>query len=275
MSSITGPQCSDSFDSHFRAAVAAANLVTDPGPHTVISDVLPTETYNYLLESIPPPEVFEVADSVKANFDPIRATKAPEPTRHTWLWFQNDVVAGVLTPILIEAFRPCLRASYESYFGAEYGPGALDLDHRAFRGRLMLRRPGYRLKPHRDEKIAVLTGLVYFSRPGDNHQYGTDLYRVHKDQQAPFMKTYYPEGHGARAELARSVPFAANTALVFMNVPGMAHGAHIPSDATQLTRYAYQFYVGPKKSKMARFLRRIPPERARTWGDPERSCGES
>jgi hypothetical protein len=72
----------------------------------------------------------------------------------------------------------------------------------------------------------------------------------------------------------RSVPFAANTALVFMNVPGMAHGAQIPSNATQMARYAYQFYVGPKKSKMARFLGRIPPERAKTWGDLDAHDGE-
>ena len=42
----------------------------------------------------------------------------------------------------------------------------------------MLRRPGYRLKPHRDMKIAALTGLIYFARPGDSQEYGTQLYRI-------------------------------------------------------------------------------------------------
>jgi hypothetical protein len=49
-----------------------------------------------------------------------------------------------------------------------------------------------------------MTGLIYFARPGDSRDYGTELYRVENDQPAPFMKTYYPEAHGAGAERARS-----------------------------------------------------------------------
>src|SRR5688572_1966999 len=108
-------------------------------------------------------------------------------------------------------------------------------------------------------RIAAPTGLVYFARPGDSAQYGTDLYRVANDLQAPTMKTFYPESCGASAELARSVPFVGNAALIFMNAPGMAHGASIPRDATQATRYAYQFYVGPPKDEYGRLIRRISP----------------
>jgi hypothetical protein len=52
-----------------------------------------------------------------------------------------------------------------------------------------------------------------------------------------------------------------------MNVPGMAHGATIPRDADQSARYAYQFYVGPKKSKVARLVQRLPAELASVWSD--------
>ena len=52
-----------------------------------------------------------------------------------------------------------------------------------------------------------------------------------------------------------------------MNTPGMAHGAVIPPDAPQSERYAYQFYVGPTKSKVARLVRRLPPEQAAAWAD--------
>ena len=56
------------------------------------------------------------------------------------------------------------------------------------------------------------------------------------------MKTFYPESLGASARHVRSVPFVGNAALIFMNAPGMAHGASIPRDATyqakgRLTRY--------------------------------------
>ena len=66
-------------------------------------------------------------------------------------------------------------------------------------------------------------------------------------------------------ELVRTVPFVGNTALIFMNVPGMAHGAGIPRDALQLERYAYQFYIGPPKSDLVSLVRQLPQEQAAAW----------
>jgi hypothetical protein len=80
------------------------------------------------------------------------------------------------------------------------------------------------------------------------------------------MKTFYPESCGARAELVRSVPFIGNAALVFLNALGMAHGASIPRDATQATRYAYQFYIGPPKPDFARLIRQMPADRQAACG---------
>ncbi|MGH9721678.1 MAG: hypothetical protein ACRD8O_15840 [Bryobacteraceae bacterium] len=258
-------QTIDSFATYLREAVADAPLVTDPGPHMVIADLLPVEIYAHLLDTMPPPEVFDVADKVKANFDPSRTANAPARSREAWSWFHTDIVAGLLTPILLEAFRPSLAVAYQALFGPPFADAALNLAHHAFQGRLMLRRPGYRLRPHRDKKIATLTGLIYFARSGDSREYGTELYRILDDQHAPFRKTYYPEAHGGRAEFVRTVPFVGNAALVFMNVPGMAHGASIPPDAPQSERYAYQFYVGPLKSELMQLVRRLPPEQAATW----------
>jgi hypothetical protein len=257
----------DSLTAHVRNAVAATPLLTDPGPHMVISDLLPADAYARLLGTMPPPEAFEVADRVKANFDPLETSTAPEESRDAWRHFHEDIIDGVLTPQLLEVFRPSLLSAYRAVFGPAGAEDAVKLRQRAFRGRLMLRRPGYRLEPHRDMKIAALTGLVYFARPGDSREYGTDLYRVQNDQHAPFLKTYYPAAHGGRPELVRSIPFVGNTALVFMNVPGMAHGATIPRDASQSARYAYQFYVGPSKSKLGRLVQRLPAELAASWAD--------
>ena len=256
----------ESHVAHLRDAVAAAALQTDPGPHMVVQDLLPLDMYALLLDTMPPPDGFDVADSVKANFDPERTTIAPERSRETWLWFQRDVVDGVLTPMLLDRFQPHLADAYRDFFGPDLVGDALRLPKHAFRGRLMLRRPGYRLKPHRDMRIAALTGLIYFARPGDSAQYGTDLYRILNDQQAPTMKTFYPESCGASAEHARSVPFVGNAALIFMNAPGMAHGASIPRDATQATRYAYQFYIGPPKDEYGRLVRQLAPAQQAACG---------
>jgi hypothetical protein len=241
----------------------------------IVSDLLPAETYALLLDTMPPADTFEVADRVKANFDPAKPPAGvPERSRQTWAWFHDDVVERLLTPTLFDAFLPALAEAYRALYSPALADDALRIPHHAFRGRLMLRRPGYRLKPHRDMKNAALTGLIYFAQPGDSPDYGTDLYRIENDQQAPFLKTYYPEAHGGRAELVSSVPFVGNSALVFMNVAGMAHGAHIPDDATQAVRYAYQFYVGVAKSKLKRLVGRMPPELAASWGDLQTSEGE-
>jgi hypothetical protein len=261
---LGNPQHMEALATHLRRAITDAGLATDPGPHMVVPDVLPAEIYAHLLKTMPPPEAFEVADKVKANFLPSTTANVAPPTAEAWSWFHTDIVDGLLSPILLDAFRPCLTAAYRTQFGDKVDD-ALALPHHAFQGRLMLRRPGYRLKPHRDKKTAALTGLIYFARPGDSPDYGTELYRVSDDQDAPIMKTYYPEANGGRAELARTVPFVGNSALIFMNVPGMAHGAGIPPDAPQTERYAYQFYVGPPRSELARLVQRLSPELARGW----------
>jgi hypothetical protein len=252
---------------HIASALDVVSVDASPGPHLQIADLLPQELYEELLASIPPAESFAVADRTKANFDPDKAPEASPELRATWTWFHDEIIDALVKPRLMDVFAPWLTSSYHEVFGRELGDEALALKHHALSGRLMLRRPGYRLQPHRDMKIAAMTGLVYFARPGDSPDHGTELYRVENDRPAPFMKTYYPEAHGAQAALARTVPFRPNSALVFMNVPGMAHGAHIPADATQSERYAYQFYVGPSKSKLARLVRRLPPEAASAWSD--------
>ncbi|NOT24841.1 MAG: hypothetical protein HOP16_01955 [Acidobacteria bacterium] len=257
---LTSDATLNAIANHLRDAVTRSTLVTDPGPHMVVPDLLPPEIYAHLLETMPPAETFDVADKVKANFDPEATMAAPARSREAWTWFHSDVVDRQLVPVLTAAFRQHLLVAYGELFGRDQAEAALGLPHHAFQGRLMLRRPGYRLKPHRDKKSASLTGLVYFARPGDSRDYGTELFRVLDDQQATVRKTYYPDDHGARTELARSVPFVGNSALIFMNVPGMAHGAGIPPDATQLERYAYQFYVGPPKADVRQLSRRMPAE---------------
>src|SRR5687767_11100948 len=152
-------------DSRMAAGIAsrleAAAVSIDPGPHLVLRDLLSEPVYTSLLAAIPPPESFDVADAVKADFDPLLSTRAPIESVQAWRARQLPLVA--------------------------------------FRSRLMLRRPGYRLMPHRDTKIVAITGLIYFARPGDSPDYGTDLFRVSGDRQAPFMKTFYPEKFGASA----------------------------------------------------------------------------
>ena len=260
--------CSIAVDSGTAAAIASRVQGTavsiDPGPHLVLCDLLPEPVYTSLLAAIPPPESFDVADAVKADFDPLLSTRAPVESVQAWRAFLTEVVEPVLTPALVHKFDSYLDGLFEGLVGS-FAERARQLPLVAFRSRLMLRRPGYRLMPHRDTKIVAITGLIYFARPGDSPDYGTDLFRVSGDRQAPFMKTFYPEKFGGSATHVERVPFLPNSALAFLNVPGMAHGATFPADAAQRERYAYQFYIGPREEDLVALLRELPSEARAMW----------
>ena len=92
--------------SHVRERVDAATLVTEPAPHMVVTDLLPPDLYALLLETMPPPDRFDIADKFKANFDPDATILAPERSRQTWPWFQRELIDEVLTPGTAEAIPP-------------------------------------------------------------------------------------------------------------------------------------------------------------------------
>ena len=110
-----------------------------------------------------------------------------------------------------------------------------------------------------------MTCLLYLARPGDSEAWGTQVFRVTGDKEAPYTQTYYPEQSGSQVELAGLVPFTPNTALIFLNSGG-AHGADIPADApADLERYSFQFYVGPGGPELDALIKDLPPERKARW----------
>jgi hypothetical protein len=252
-------------DLHVRTAVLDARLETEPAAHMIVHNLLPSELYSFLLATMPPPEGFDYANRHKQNFDPSLSTLAPEPSRAAWGWFESEVVGALLAPAIVERFQSSIEGWYRRLFDPAVVDAALALRQGAFRSRLMLRRPGYRLKPHRDTKISTITGLIYFARPGDSPDFGTELYRVDDDRLAPSMRTFYPEESGAHATMARTVPFIGNSALFFLNATGMAHGARIPRDSAQSERYAYQFYIGPSEPELARVVLAMDAEQQALW----------
>jgi hypothetical protein len=173
-------------------------------------------------------------------------------------------MARTIVPALTARFRPFIAGYYERLFGPEVGPLVSSLPLESTAGRLMMRRPGYHLDPHLDPKRVLLTFLMYFARPGDPETYGTGFYRVDGTVARDHSSTYYPAQAGHRCDLAFSLPFRANTAVVFLN--SAAHGADIPASAPAGTeRYAFQCYVGPPVTALRDLLRRLPPAEQACW----------
>jgi len=248
---------------HVQRAIAAAPLQSDPCDYIVVSDLLPDDVYEVMLDAIPPPAFFDQRDPVKQNI-PFPLSSGPVLTSRAWT-FMDEVVAGRgVLPAVLDKFRQPLERHFEALFGPEAARNAHTLPRRGSGGRLMLRRPGYHLAPHRDPKYSFVTCLAYFAKPGDDEAHGTQLFRVEGDTEADYKQTYYPQANGQHCELVATVPFRPNTMLAFVNARG-AHGAEIPRDAPALERYSYQFYVAPEADVFASFIKQLPDARRRMW----------
>lgn len=250
-------------EQHIRSVIRRAELVLDPFPHIVVDRMWPNEIYQLLIRGIPPEPFFSEKDTIKQNIR-IPMDFAPVFADRVWT-FVDRVSRECIVPQVLRKFREPLAEHCNTIFGEGFGDRARRLPQSVSGGRLMLRRPGYHLDPHRDPKRAWITCLMYLAKPGDSEAWGTQIFRVTGDQEAPYTQTYYPAQAGGQVELVKLVPFVPNTALIFLNSGG-AHGADIPATApADLERYSFQFYIGPGTEDLDAFLRKLPPERQARW----------
>ena len=246
---------------HVEQAIAATPLHTDPYPHIVVENLMPRDFYDLLRKAIPPAAFFGDVDPIKQNLKmPIEF--GPELSMKVLGFFERVIVGRAIVPSVIRRFDEPLQAHYDVIFGPAFRERARQLAQSASAGRVMLRRPGYHLAPHRDPKRSTLTCLVYFAGPKDSEAYGTDIFRVADDREASYTQTYYPEQNGSRCELVKRVPFRPNSMLVFLNSTG-AHGATIPDDApAALERYSYQCYIRPSQEALTELIKDLQIGRA-------------
>ena len=251
---------------HIAAAIAHATVHDDPFPFMVVDNLVPRDVYRLLLRAIPPVEFFGDADPIKQNLR-IPFDNGPRLATEVWQFVDHAIAHRTIVPAVTARFANALSRHYDALFGSALAPRAAGLPQSPSGGRLMLRRPGYRLAPHRDPKRTMLTCLLYLARPGDDEAYGTELYRVDNERESSYTQTYYPEEEGCRCELVHTVPYRPNSMLVFLNGRG-AHGAHIPASAPGgLERFAYQFYVGPGGDELSALIAELPQEKRDLWQD--------
>jgi len=255
----TGRDLAASFDvprvtAHVRRAVANASLETEPSVHVVMSDLLPADTYDAVLQGLPPGVFFNQRDAAKQNMKLEQVDIVPQWSLQTLAFIENELIPNMMVPALLERFAPYIHEFYVREYGPDKGPPLAALRHYASGNRLMLRRRGYHLDPHLDPRRAVFTALIYFARPGDSEAYGTSFFRMKGTPNIDRTNTFYPHTQGIQCDLVKMVPFRANTAVAFLNWGG-AHGADIPKDAPEDTlRYSYQFYVSPDAAGVAEIL---------------------
>jgi hypothetical protein len=248
---------------HVRAAVAAAPLQYDPFPHCVIDDLLPPDYYEALITGLPPVELFADRPINKQQLT-VPLTLAPRYSMEVWRHMARVVAEGIIKPALLAKFHEPLSAWLRESLPILGDQPLEGMRITCSDGRILLRRPGYVIPPHRDPKWGFITCLMYLARKGDDERWGTQLFSVADDHEAEGAKPHWVAD--ARCQLVRDVAFRPNRVLVFLNSVG-AHGAHIPPDAKPATleRYAYQFRLGADGRTIKAIRARLTPEQRALW----------
>jgi hypothetical protein len=242
------------------AAIERAPLKLEPFPYAIVDDLLPVSLYRCLLRGIPPRDLFTSKAPDKEHVN-VPFTLAPAYCRRVWRFMGDVVVPQIITPRILEKFR----APIDEWIAGNWpglAPDSVPLHGSG--GRIMLRRPGYRIMPHRDPKWGFITCILYLARPQESDGWGTQLYAVDGDQEAKNAAPYWIDPQQCR--LVEDVAFRPNRLLVFLNSTG-AHGAHIPEDAQPptLERCIYQFRVGPPTETITMLKSSLPEEHQKRW----------
>jgi hypothetical protein len=236
---------------HAAAAVARAQLELDPFPHIVIDNLLPDDVGLELIRALPSNAFFKTEDMTRQELE-VPFVFAPEYSRVMWNTFFHKVIAQAMVPAIMEKFRPALDDFLRAHWPELGSMAEAGITLHVSNSRLLLRRPGYVIKPHRDPRWAFLTCLVYLPQTVEHQVYGTQLYRLRREPEVTHSSPLWVDG--SECELVKDVPALRNTAVVFLNSTG-AHGASIPANApANVERFLYQVQFGVDEKTKERLI---------------------
>lgn len=253
---------SPAIQAHVADALARSQLHLEPFPYCVVDDIFPTAFYEALVKGLPPADLFADRPANKQHMV-VPFEIGPAYSRRVWDFMAYTAAPRIIAPAVIDKFRAPITGWLRQNFPMLPGEPLEAIELSCSDGRILLRTRGYRIPPHRDPKWGFITCLLYLAKPGDDERWGTQLFAVDQDAEAPGAKPHWIDASQCR--LIEEVRFRPNRALIFLNSSG-AHGAEIPMDApADLQRYAYQFRVGPDRDAITALLAALPPDRRAFW----------
>jgi len=242
--------------------VSRAQLEFDPFPHIVIDKLLPDDIGSELIRALPSNAFFKTEDMTRQELE-VPFVFAPEYSRVMWNTFFHKVIAQAMVPALMEKFSPALDDFLCTHWPELGSMAEAGINLRVTNSRLLLRRPGYVIKPHRDPRWAFLTCLVYLPQTSEHQVYGTQLYRLRREPDVTHSSPLWVDR--SECELVKDVPALRNTAIVFLNSTG-AHGASIPADApNNVERFLYQVQFGVDEKTKERLISGVPDAARSSW----------
>jgi hypothetical protein len=252
----------DRIQSHVTGAVAAAPLASEPFPHVLIDKLLPEDAYHQLVKAIPPRVFFEHLDRNHQEVT-VPSDLAPLLSREIWAAFYGRAVTEALVPGLVDKFREPLDRLVCRYWPRHQSLVDANIRLELLMSRILLRRPGYVIKPHRDPRWAFLSCLVYLPPRNAKQFFGTQLCSVRREPEHNSHGALWMED--TDVDVVKSVQGDPNTALAFVNGTG-AHRASIPDNvASDTERYLYQFQLGPSVASQRRLLASMPEDEVARW----------
>jgi hypothetical protein len=247
---------------HAAAAVARAQLELNPFPHIVIDNLLPDDMSSELIRAMPSNAFFKTEDMTRQELE-VPFVFAPEYSRIMWNTFFHKVIDEAMVPAITEKFRPALDDFLRTHWPELGSMAEAGIRLRVSNSRLLLRRPGYVIKPHRDPRWAFLTCLVYLPQTAAHQVYGTQLYRLRREPEVTHSSPLWVDR--SECELVKDVPAIRNTAVVFLNSTG-AHGASIPTDApANVERFLYQVQFGVDQETKGRLIAGVSDTARSSW----------
>jgi hypothetical protein len=105
-----------------RAAVAAAELVTDPFPHVVVENWLPADVYRAIVEAVPPAVCFASEKEPARHRLMVPFPLGPTYCRQVWAFVANEIVACVLRDALAKKFADAIRDFMRTHSRFHFGP---------------------------------------------------------------------------------------------------------------------------------------------------------
>jgi hypothetical protein len=255
-----------------RDKIERAEIHEEPFPHAVIPDLLPDDFFRELADSIPTLDSFQPDDAVKANLRLMESNSyfeaAPEGFKATWRRMRDEVIRETIAPILVRRLEAEIREKYAFLFSSELADEIMAEGLVSSDGRIMARKPGYKLNPHSDSAQYAVTCLLYFTSGEDEGSGALCLYRPEHRPELRHTSTYYPvKEEGLSVELVKEIPIRENLFVTFLNGAESLHSARVDPDA-DLTRerLAYQVHIVPRRdprSEIDRHLDRLDDPLAR------------
>src|SRR5581483_4762685 len=231
------------------AKIEAAEIETEPFPHAVVPDLLPADFFRRLSDAIPPVSAFQPDDDVKSNRRIMDRNKyfaaAPDEFRETWTTLRDDLVRDTIAPVLVRRLEDGIREKFATLYSPKLAEEIMAGGLVSSDGRIMARRPGYRLNPHSDSAQYAVTCLLYFTNADDADSGALCLFRPERKPELRHTSTYYPlKEEGIEAELVKEIPIRENLFVTFLNGMESLHGARIaPGADLTRDRLAYQVHI--------------------------------